>query len=490
MAKDNGYNIKQICMTFITGNRFYATILAKLVKQPTNRIPTAAVGWTANGKLALFYNENFLKAQDIRDAQFVLTHEILHVFFRHLYRFDIKNMNQHERQIANVAMDMAINQLISEAPRKLPDGNGGEMELIYPDLYKDKDGKVFPDGKSAEFYLDLLKESMPPQNNQQNSTCPTCGGTGIDPNSQDQQESQGSDDNGQGQDGENNGEGQGSDDNGQGQDQPNPQKACPDCNGSGKCEGYNPHDQGGMGNTADSHDLWDKVINDDDQIGNAQDYDIDIEYETMKIVKESIQECRKFGKLPSFVEAEIEKLKKVVKRHNWKRELQIAVNSVRSNKTRFTQKRVNRRAMGLDYFLSGKKKTRRPKVIIFRDTSGSMYNEKIQQDLANEILSINSIGSVWVGDVDTRVHQIYEIKNKNDLRPPKGGGGTSFVKAFEEAKKIQADIVIYLTDTYGDFPNKKDVGKFAQHTVWVTFDDNSDVQSTLPFGRHVNITTT
>ena len=146
--------------------------------------------------------------------------------------------------------------------------------------------------------------------------------------------------------------------------------------------------------------------------------------------------------------------------------------------------------MEFDYFLPGKKKTRRPKVVIFRDTSGSMYNEKVQQELANEILSIANIGSVWVGDVDTKVHQLYEIKNAHDLKEPLGGGGTCFIEAFDHAKQKGADIVIYLTDTYGSFPDKQSVGKYAQHTVWVTFNayNPKEIKDSLPFGRHVNIT--
>jgi predicted metal-dependent peptidase len=117
-----------------------------------------------------------------------------------------------------------------------------------------------------------------------------------------------------------------------------------------------------------------------------------------------------------------------------------------------------------------------------------MYDEKTQQELANEILSISNIGKVFVGDVDTRVHQFYEIKKASDLRPPKGGGGTCFKEAFSLALKKGADIVVYLTDTDGSFPSKNDVGKFAHLTIWVTFNESREIKSKIPFGKHVNIT--
>ena len=43
-----------------------------------------------------------------------------------------------------------------------------------------------------------------------------------------------------------------------------------------------------------------------------------------------------------------------------------------------------------------------------------------------------------------------------------------------------------MTDTYGSFPDKNDIGKFATQTIWVTF-DQADVN--LPFSKHVNVPT-
>jgi len=116
-----------------------------------------------------------------------------------------------------------------------------------------------------------------------------------------------------------------------------------------------------------------------------------------------------------------------------------------------------------------------------------MYDDKIQAELLNEIIQISKSAKVLVCDCDTRVHQTYEVRGVNDFKAYKGGGGTAFEPAFEEAKKHKVDGIVYLTDTYGSFPDKKEIGKYAGATIWVTFDAD---KVEIPFGKHVNIDTT
>ena len=99
--------IRKLIMILITSktkNRFYATILGKIAKQETKTLPTAAVGWTPNGKMVLLYNDKFLNAQTDEDGIFVILHEVLHVFFRHLFRFKMGDMTPQDRQLDNIYM--------------------------------------------------------------------------------------------------------------------------------------------------------------------------------------------------------------------------------------------------------------------------------------------------------------------------------------------------------------------------------------------------
>jgi len=454
------FTMEEICISVLAVNRFYATILSKMVKVvASSKVPTAAVGFNTFGKLTLYYNEDFVLKLPLEKAQGVLIHEILHVFFRHLIRFKIDKSNFHLAKIYNLGMDIAINQYINH----LPDG------CVFPDTFN------FEKDKNADYYIEKLKKLAEENKNK----CPKCGsemsqdgqnqnGPGDKQDGKDSKDQDGQGDKQDGQDGQQDGQGDKQD----GQDG---QQKCPNC-------GYQDSKDG---QTLDSHDLWDKVIDKDGEVKDAKDYNIDPEYEVQSAVMKSIKECKSYGSLPSFIEREIEVLK-TVKRHNWKKELKVFVNTVLTSKKRLSQKRINRRLPDAEYILPGKKKSRNPRLLLVRDTSGSMYDDAIQAELLNEIIQISKSASVLVCDCDTRVHQTYSVRNEKDFKAYKGGGGTSFEPAFEEAKKQKVDGIVYLTDTYGSFPDKKDIGKFASHTIWVTF-NAKDVS--LPFGKHVNIDT-
>ena len=454
------YSMEEVCMSIITVNRFYATILSKLVKVETSAVPTAGVGFNKFGKLCMYYNKDFILSLPLEKAQGVVVHEVLHVFFRHLTRFNEGMKNKNLAKLYNIGMDCAINQYIPH----LPDG------VVYPETYdmeRDKD---------ADHYIEELKKKQ--------DECPKCGGK------MEQQDQQGQGDQEESQDGEgeqDSQDGEGEDDqDGQGSSQG--QDGQDDQKGNGKCKCKDcGHEESDNGESLDSHDMWDKVIEDDGKVVDAKEYDIDPEYEVQTAVMKSIKECKDFGGLPAFVEREIASLKQV-KRHNWKKDLKVFVNTVLTSKKKLSQKRINRRLPdGADYILPGKKKSRNPKLLLVRDTSGSMYNDEVQAELLNEIIAISKSAKVLVCDCDTRVHQTYEVRSEADFRAYKGGGGTSFEPAFEEAKKHKVDGIVYLTDTYGSFPDKKDIGKLATATIWVTFNEEN---VNLPFGKHVNIDTT
>lgn len=471
-GKTYDYSMEEVCMSVLGVNRFYATILSKVVKVETNTVPTAAVGFNTLGKICLYYNKDFILSLPLEKAQGIVIHEVLHIFFRHLTRFKIDKTNAHLAKIYNIGMDMAINQYIPH----LPEG------VVYPETFQ------MPKEKNADYYIEELKKKA--------NECPKCGsqmqqksqgGEGQDQQgegqqgegqeSQDQQGQQGQGQQPQDQKGQQ-GKGKGKpQDQGQGNQQGQGDKCCPKC-------GH--EEEGGNGQTLDSHDMWDKVIDGEGQVKDCKEFDIDPEYEVTTAVMKSIKECREYGTLPAFVEKEIAALK-TIKRHNWKKDLKVFINTVLTSKKKLSQKRVNRRLHDEDYILPGKKKSRNPKLLLVRDTSGSMYDDKVQAELLNEMIQISKSASILVCDCDTKVHQTYEVRKMGDFKSYKGGGGTSFEPAFAEARKLKVDGIVYLTDTFGSFPEKKDIGKFASHTIWVTF-NQKDVK--LPFGKHVNIDTT
>lgn len=405
------YNMGELCISFLTRNRYYTCFLSKLNKVANKKVGTAGVGFSTQGKLVLYYNEEFFENLNLAQAQAILEHEILHITFKHLYRLPMDERNAQLNKLQNLACDMAINQYLQD----LPEG------AVYPETFN------LPREMFAEWYLAELKKL-----------------------SEKQQQQQGKGDKGD--------------------------------------QGDNPEDH----DTLDDHDLWGKTIDEKGEIKDASESEAcDIEHEIDKIVRQAAKDCENdpnFGNLPAGIQKELIALRNPPKKHDWKRELKIFINTVLTVNSRLSQKKVNRRfTETVDYILPGLKKDRKPKLLVARDTSGSVFNDEMQTQFLNEMINISKFCEVIVADCDTEVHQTYKVRRVDDFRKYEGGGGTAFEPVFIEAKKQHVDGIIYLTDTEGSFPNKEDIGKFAAKTIWVTVDQK---EVTVPFGRHVNISET
>lgn len=262
--------------------------------------------------------------------------------------------------------------------------------------------------------------------------------------------------------------------------------------GKGKGQGDQSGGQGGKGDGGedeksdlDDHSLWGKVLDEDGNLVDAEDIGVDTSTAVDVMIKEVIEQCKNKGSAPSYIQAVIDELSKVPT-FDWKRELRLYVNTALSPKKRLSQKRVNRRFMDFDYLLPGKKKSRQASVLVVRDTSGSMWAKEVQEALMAEVLSINSRATVQLVDCDTEVKgEPIRVRKLEDIKEFKGGGGTSFVEPFKVAKKLNVDLVIYMTDLYGDFPDKKEIGRYNYNTIWCVWKDNYDDSHKPPFGKVV-----
>jgi predicted metal-dependent peptidase len=125
---------------------FYAHFLSGIIREVTDKVPTAAVGFKS-GKITLYVNENFFlkELRSISERVAVIKHETLHIIFKHLFRMKTKS---YENQLFNIAADIVVNQLI--APWKLPD-SAVTLET-FPELKLPKD-------KSVEWYYENLKKN-------------------------------------------------------------------------------------------------------------------------------------------------------------------------------------------------------------------------------------------------------------------------------------------------------------------------------------------
>lgn len=150
-------------------------------------------------------------------------------------------------------------------------------------------------------------------------------------------------------------------------------------------------------------------------------------------------------------------------------------------KSDYSWKRPNRRhlAHGL-YMPSSDKVPQMGEVVVVVDTSGS-----IGPELPHFLGHINTIMSqcrperIYVMHCDAQVHEVGEYEMADlpiVIKQFKGGGGTSFKPPFKKVEKmgIEPEVLIYLTDMYGDFPAKAP----DYNTVWLS--TTKDMKA--PFG--------
>jgi predicted metal-dependent peptidase len=122
---------------------FYGFFLIMLNKVWTNRVPTAGVSkHNINYQLAI--NEDFWNSLSDNHKMGLLKHELLHIAYFHLSMY----FNFPDKRLANIAMDMEINQYIDRD--WLPEG--GIMIENYPDLNLDARA-------GCRYYYEKLKEA-------------------------------------------------------------------------------------------------------------------------------------------------------------------------------------------------------------------------------------------------------------------------------------------------------------------------------------------
>lgn len=96
-------------ITLLVKEPFFAHLIAGITREVTSSIPTMAVGIVA-GQPRLFVNPVFfateLRSEPMRIG--VLKHEVLHLLFKHLFRF----MPHYDAELYNIAADLVVNQYI------------------------------------------------------------------------------------------------------------------------------------------------------------------------------------------------------------------------------------------------------------------------------------------------------------------------------------------------------------------------------------------
>jgi len=147
---ESDYNLEKDIFHLLRDEPYFALLSRQLDKRPTDTIPTA--GMKYNPKricYELVYNPKFFAGLSDIHKKWVLMHELYHASLGHTQYRKLEDLN---RKLANIAMDLAINSL-SNMKRDAPDfvlmpGRGPFAEL-----------QLF--GQSSEWYANWIKNEMP-----------------------------------------------------------------------------------------------------------------------------------------------------------------------------------------------------------------------------------------------------------------------------------------------------------------------------------------
>ncbi len=430
---------------------FYSFIIAKMQISFDERVGTAGVSFQ-NDNFQLVINDKWFNTLPMEQRMGILVHETLHIILKHIFR---KGTRDH--QLFNVAADIALNQSIKKD--MLPEG------AMYPETFKLPNGKPFPAARTSEQYYELLKaekerqeeEKKDQEDGDDSGDCENCNGSGQVPK-EDGEKGDGGDSEEKGEKGEEDGDGHGHGDEGETCD-------CPDCGGSGKEGGGNYQPSNGNPNltsgkeiTIDSHDGWDAISEEDEELASQM---------MEKMIENAMEKSR--GNTPGNME-ELLKLWRRQAKISWKKVLKKFVSSKVGAKTGTIKRRDRRQGHRME--IKGKKTFYDvPVIVVGIDTSGSMDDEMIINGLVevNEVCKVTK-SSLKVVQIDTQIQGMeeYDPKQKNFKR--RGCGGT-YMGAMAEyliENKIPYDALVMISDMYiEDVPSDTNWKKVKKPTLWL-----------------------
>lgn len=212
-----------------------------------------------------------------------------------------------------------------------------------------------------------------------------------------------------------------------------------------------PEGAGGAPSGPGSGQGWGEVL--DAPAGEAKQVEVDWKVATLEAAH---SEKLSRGTLPAYLERLVEEVARA--KVDWRSCLWRFIQ--RNAKNDYSWRKPSRRHAGGRFVLPSLHSEEMPPLVICIDTSGSIGGEELSQFLA-ECSAVH--GSVrpqrtYVVSIDADVSNVEEF-GPNDLLDihPSGGGGTDFRPAFEwvEQQGIEPACLIYLTDTYGTFPEQE-----------------------------------
>lgn len=390
---EQGKRIQKQKINLLLDEPFFGTLLMQLPISEDRSIPTFSV----NG-VAMRYNPDFCAKLTDTEIKGVLVHEIEHVALLHPWR-----RGQRDIRRCNVAGDYAINNYLKQyvddaAAKRQPVPFTLPADALIDPAYKDL--------SMEEIYARL------PQ----------------DPPSQSKEQSQEQDKQEQGEDGGGGGDDQSQQDDGDGQ-------------GDGNNDGQ-PGEPSSDGEFEDAP-------GDESEKKESED--------NMKIaVMQAVEAAKAQGCMPAGMERMIKEA--MEPKQPWQEVLREWMVAKANADYIWTQ--PNRRYLGSGFVLpSLKDRNAMGTLVVAVDSSGSIGQAQLDRFLGelNGICVDCSPEKVIVLVCDARVHTEQEFyRGEAPTAKLAGGGGTDFRPVFSRVEALGEDVagLIYMTDLYGNFPDK------------------------------------
>ena len=379
------------------------TMRMNLIPCRDKRVLTACT----DGK-SIWFNISFYNKLKPNERVFVLAHEVWHCVMMHLVR-------QHNRdsELFNIATDMEVNYLLNQQ------NNGASTVKLVPPKHL-----LFPpkqlEGKSAETIYEWLLKSSKGNKGALNKILQQCSNGG---------------------DGSNGSE-------------------------TGELEGqFDNHSFEGSSNcNADNNESGDdKVYDEYGEVGYDKDFKPSIPDDFADQMRETIiaeaQRCeRTQGHMPAGLDGFLEEI--MTPQIRWTEVLAQFVTQCYNGKRQWLP--PSRRHVHEGIYLQSLR-DQRIKVTVAIDTSGSCIGDlpKFFSELVGLLTSFGNYELNLIQcDADVSSFETYDESNPfpvDDIKNFKwsGGGGTSFVPAFDYVRDnaIEQDCFIFFTDSYGDAPD-------------------------------------
>jgi predicted metal-dependent peptidase len=246
----------------------------------------------------------------------------------------------------------------------------------------------------------------------------------------------------------------------------------PDNKGNGGNDGSNESDVGwNIGGVEDAPGIQDPATRDQ------------IEQDTKVDVIQAANAAKLMGKLPAHIERLVDSIRE--SRMPWR---QILARFFRATaKADYSWLRPNRRFLASGLYLPSLHSDSLGPVVVAVDTSGSVGGEELEQFFGciNAILRQAKPEAVHVVYCDAEVQNIQVFRERDypiklNSFKPKGGGGTDFRPVFKyvKDKRLNPEVLLYLTDMHGAFPSTP--SRFP--TIWC-----ATSKEIGPFGKTIEI---